>query len=97
MAILATLGAGAADLQERVVLTAEEQSGNAERWHGEGEVRVLYQDIEIRCDELLLRRYQDLHRRRTLVVPQRRMPLSLEHDDLVGTTGVWNGAGGRDG
>jgi len=52
LATLAALGAGAADLQERVVLTAEEQSGNAERWHGEGEVRVLYQDIEIRCDEL---------------------------------------------
>ena len=52
LAILATLGAGATDLQERVVLTAEEQSGNAERWHGEGGVRVLYQDIEIRCDEL---------------------------------------------
>ena len=40
----------AADEEERVVLLAETQLGTAEGWHGEGEVQIVYQDIEIRCD-----------------------------------------------
>ena len=40
----------AADEEERVVLLAETQLGTAEGWHGEGEVQIVYQDIDIRCD-----------------------------------------------
>ena len=46
-----TIVAGAADDEERVVLHAESQSGTADGWHGEGEVQIIYQDIDIRCDE----------------------------------------------
>jgi LPS-assembly protein len=46
---LAAIG-GAADEEERVVLHAESQQGTADGWHGEGEVQIIYQDIEIRCD-----------------------------------------------
>lgn len=42
----------AAELTDRVILTAENQSGTEAVWRGEGEVLVLYQDLEIRCDEL---------------------------------------------
>ena len=42
----------AADEDERVILTAENQNATADSWHGEGEVHVLYQDIEIHCDEV---------------------------------------------
>lgn len=52
LAMVAAAGlAGAADQEERVVLHAEEQLGTAEGWHGEGNVQIIYQDIEIRCDE----------------------------------------------
>jgi len=44
--------AHAADEDERVILTAENQNATADSWHGEGEVHVLYQDIEIHCDEV---------------------------------------------
>jgi LPS-assembly protein len=47
--VLATV-ARAADEEERVVLHAESQTATAEGWHGEGEVQILYQDIDIRCD-----------------------------------------------
>jgi LPS-assembly protein len=47
--VLATV-ARAADEEERVVLHAESQRATAEGWHGEGEVQILYQDIDIRCD-----------------------------------------------
>ena len=54
--VLALVGlaaaAGAADDEERVVLHAETQLGTADGWHGEGEVHILYQDIEIHCDEV---------------------------------------------
>jgi LPS-assembly protein len=43
--------AGAADDEERVVLHAETQFGTADGWRGEGEVQIVYQDIQIRCDE----------------------------------------------
>jgi LPS-assembly protein len=46
---LAAIG-GAADEEGRVVLHAESQQGTADGWHGEGEVQIIYQDIEIRCD-----------------------------------------------
>lgn len=46
------VAATAAELVERVVLTAENQSGTATTWRGEGDVHVLYQEIEIHCDEL---------------------------------------------
>ena len=53
--VLALVGlsavAGAADDEDRVVLHAETQLGTAEGWHGEGEVQIVYQDIDIRCDE----------------------------------------------
>jgi len=42
----------AADEDERVILTAENQNATADSWHGEGEVHILYQDIEIHCDEV---------------------------------------------
>jgi LPS-assembly protein len=52
LAIVALVGvAGAADEEDRVVLHAEEQLGTADGWHGEGDVQIVYQDIEIRCDE----------------------------------------------
>ena len=52
--VLALVGlsivAGAADEEERVVLLAETQRGTADGWHGEGDVQIIYQDIDIRCD-----------------------------------------------
>jgi len=42
----------AADEDERVILTAENQNATADSWHGEGSVHILYQDIEIHCDEV---------------------------------------------
>jgi len=44
--------AHAADENERVILTAENQNATANNWHGQGEVHILYQDIEIHCDEV---------------------------------------------
>jgi LPS-assembly protein len=41
---------GAADEEERVVLLAETQLGTEDGWHGEGDVQIVYQDIDIRCD-----------------------------------------------
>jgi len=49
---LLPLTAAAAELEDRVVLTAENQQATEGTWRGEGDVHVLYQDIEIRCDEL---------------------------------------------
>ena len=49
---LAARAATGIELEGRVVLTAENQQATEETWHGEGDVHVLYQDIEIRCDEL---------------------------------------------
>jgi len=53
--VLALLGlsaiAFAADDEERVVLHAETQLGTADGWRGEGDVQIVYQDIDIRCDE----------------------------------------------
>ena len=55
LAVLALVGlsvvAGAADDEARVVLHAESQLGTADGWHGEGDVQIAYQDIDIRCDE----------------------------------------------
>ena len=42
----------AADEEERVVLTAENQHATENSWHGEGSVRISYQDITIQCDEV---------------------------------------------
>lgn len=50
--LLVVAGATAAELEERVVLTAENQQATETTWRGDGDVHVLYQDIEIRCDEL---------------------------------------------
>ena len=54
LTVLALVGlssvAGAADDEERVVLLAETQLGTADGWHGEGDVQIIYQDIDIRCD-----------------------------------------------
>jgi LPS-assembly protein len=47
--VLATV-AFAVDEEERVVLHADSQTATAEGWHGQGEVQILYQDIDIRCD-----------------------------------------------
>ncbi len=33
-----------------MVLLAETQRGTADGWHGEGDVQIVYQDIDIRCD-----------------------------------------------
>jgi LPS-assembly protein len=51
LAMIALAGvAEAADEEERVVLHAETQLGTAEGWHGEGDVQIIYQDIQIHCD-----------------------------------------------
>jgi LPS-assembly protein len=42
--------AWAADEEARVVLHAETQRGTADGWHGEGDVQIIYQDIDIQCD-----------------------------------------------
>jgi len=42
--------AWAADEEVRVVLHAETQRGTADGWHGEGDVQIIYQDIDIQCD-----------------------------------------------
>ncbi len=52
-AVLQSTGlAVAADQEERVVLTADNQKATEETWHGDGSVHVIYQDIEIHCDEV---------------------------------------------
>ncbi len=53
LVVLLLVGAvHAADEDERVILTAENQNATAASWHGEGAVHILYQDIEIHCDEV---------------------------------------------
>ena len=42
--------AGAADDEQRVVLTADDQYATETTWHGEGNVRIVYQEITIHCD-----------------------------------------------
>ena len=49
MVVLSTF-AWADDEEVRVVLHAETQRGTADGWHGEGDVQIIYQDIDIRCD-----------------------------------------------
>jgi LPS-assembly protein len=48
--VLFAIVVGAAEEEERVVLRAKSQRATEEGWHGEGEVQILYQDIDIRCD-----------------------------------------------
>jgi LPS-assembly protein len=50
--LLLAAGAATAADDERVVLKAEIQRATADVWHGEGSVHILYQDIEIHCDEV---------------------------------------------
>ena len=50
--LLLVIGASTAADDERVVLKAEIQNATADSWHGEGSVHILYQDIEIHCDEV---------------------------------------------
>ena len=50
--LLLAVVSNAAEKAERVVLTAENQQATEETWHGQGDVRVLYQEIEIHCDEV---------------------------------------------
>ena len=52
LVFLSVVGAAAAADNERVVLKAEIQNATADVWHGEGSVHILYQDIEIHCDEV---------------------------------------------
>ncbi len=40
----------AADEEERVFLSSETQSATEELWIGDGNVHIIYQDIEIRCE-----------------------------------------------
>jgi LPS-assembly protein len=51
-ALLLVIGAAVAADDERVILKAEIQNATADSWHGEGSVHILYQDIEIHCDEV---------------------------------------------
>ena len=48
--LVLTTAAGAADEEDRVVLHAETQRGTADGWHGEGDVQIIFQDIDLRCD-----------------------------------------------
>ena len=52
LVLLFVVGAATAAEDERVVLKAEIQNATADIWHGEGSVHILYQDIEIHCDEV---------------------------------------------
>ncbi len=48
--VVAATFAWAADEEERVVLHAETQRATADGLHLEGDVRIIFQDIDIRCD-----------------------------------------------
>ncbi len=52
LVLMLVVGAAIAADDERVVLKAEIQNATADIWHGEGNVHILYQDIEIHCDEV---------------------------------------------
>jgi LPS-assembly protein len=49
--LFVTGAAKAADEKERVLLFAEVQTATAEGWRGEGGVHIVYQDIDIVCDQ----------------------------------------------
>jgi LPS-assembly protein len=52
LVLMLVVGVAIAADDERVVLKAEIQNATADIWHGEGSVHILYQDIEIHCDEV---------------------------------------------
>ncbi len=52
LVLVLVVGTAAAADDERVVLKADIQNATADSWHGEGSVHIVYQDIEIRCDEV---------------------------------------------
>lgn len=83
---------GAADKAERVVLTAENQQATEGTWHGEGNVHVLYQEIEIHCDEVDYERSTgDLIARGNVVVDRgpSRFTASEMRFNLLTKTGVF--------
>jgi LPS-assembly protein len=85
----------AADLDERVVLNADNQHATEETWHGEGNVRISYQEIKIRCDAVDYDRASgDLLARGNVVVD--RGPSRFTADELrfnlTTKTGVFTNA-----
>ena len=90
--LLPAAGSFAAELAERVVLTAENQQATEESWRGQGNVRVLYQDIEIHCDEVDYQRSSgDLIARGNVVVDRgpSRFTASEMRFNLLTKTGVF--------
>jgi LPS-assembly protein len=87
-----TILAVAADKEERVVLTAENQRATENTWHGDGEVHVIYQDIEIHCDEVVYDRSTgDLVARGNVIVDRgpSRFTADSARFNLTDKTGIF--------
>ena len=50
--LLAATAATATENSEAINLTADEQRWEGDVWRGLGGVRILYQDIQVECDEM---------------------------------------------
>jgi LPS-assembly protein len=87
----------AADNGEAITLTAESQRWEGDVWRGLGDVRILYQDIKISCDEMEYNRVtQDLVARGRIVVDQGPSRITAEelYYNLGTKTGLFiNGTG----
>ena len=87
----------AAEPSEAITLTAEEQHWEGDVWRGLGEVRILYQDIKISCDEMEFNRAtQDLLARGRIIFDQgpSRFTADELHYNLGTKTGLFvNGSG----
>ena len=87
----------AADADESITLVAEEQRWEGDVWQGLGEVRILYQDIKITCDEMEYNRVtQDLVAHGRVIVDQgpSRFTADELHYNLGTKTGLFvNGTG----
>lgn len=80
----------AAENGEAITLTAETQRWEGDVWRGLGDVRILYQDIKISCDEMEYNRTtQDLVARGRIIVDQG--PSRFTADELYYNLGTKTG------
>lgn len=91
--LLATLTAAAAEPEgEQINVSAERQEWVDETWRGVGSVRITYQDVTIRCEEMELNRTtMDLVARGNVVIDQgpRRLAAAEVRYNLRSKTGVF--------
>ncbi len=82
----------AQETEERVFLRADNQSATGETWTGEGNVHIVYQDIEIHCDKAEYDRSTGEVVVRGNVIVDRgpsRFTANLAHFNLESKTGVF--------